>query len=77
MVVRPPEEATESSYRRTVARSLYRLERWQEARELYEGLAAESSDSVRYLGMLGLSAARVGDTAAATAPVTMYAIPVW
>jgi serine/threonine-protein kinase len=44
---------------------LYEAERWNDARRLYEALAAEHPESTHYLVQLGRLAARRGDTAGA------------
>jgi tetratricopeptide (TPR) repeat protein len=71
---RPPGEALQlrlgSYYRYALAECLYRLERWEEARAVYEELLAENPASglgLRSLGRLGAIAARLGDTARARA----------
>ncbi len=62
---RPPEESVQlrlgSYYRYSLAECLYRLERWDEARALYEELLAENPERARYLGPLGAIAARLGN----------------
>jgi tetratricopeptide (TPR) repeat protein len=47
--------------RSLLARALYRAERWDEARVLYEQLARESPDVINHRGALGALAARRGD----------------
>jgi tetratricopeptide (TPR) repeat protein len=71
---RPPGESAQlrlgSYYRYALAECLYRLERWEEARAVYEELLAENPASglgLRSLGRLGAIAARLGDTARARA----------
>ncbi|NIM52508.1 MAG: hypothetical protein GTN62_14350, partial [Gemmatimonadales bacterium] len=59
------EEPESELYRRQLADALYAAERWEEAREVVEGLAAESPDDVGYQGRLGSLAARLGDRAEA------------
>jgi predicted Zn-dependent protease len=60
---RPEEEARAS--RSDLAQALYVAERWEEARVVYEELAAEFPRSIRFRGMVGAIAARTGDTIAA------------
>jgi tetratricopeptide (TPR) repeat protein len=48
-------------YRADFARTLYEAEQWEEARALFEELAAEEPENVSYLGHLGTLAARRGD----------------
>jgi Flp pilus assembly protein TadD len=48
-----------------LAHWLYEAERWNDARRLYEALAAEHPESTHYLVQLGRLAARRGDTAGA------------
>jgi|GEM_PF-1533444 len=47
--------------RGSIAIALYFMERWEEARGLFEELAIESPDNVAYQGYLGTLAARRGD----------------
>ncbi len=47
--------------RAELAELLYRAERWDEARSLYEGLAQEFPENTGYLADLGRLAARTGD----------------
>jgi len=48
-----------------VAVALYNAERWEDARRLFEGMAAEVGEDTWLLGWLGLLAARRGDRAEA------------
>jgi tetratricopeptide (TPR) repeat protein/tRNA A-37 threonylcarbamoyl transferase component Bud32 len=61
----PAEEAEDPGFRRRLADALYHAARWEEAQELYQGLAAESNDNIGALGSVGRIAARMGDTATA------------
>jgi predicted Zn-dependent protease len=58
---RPAGEATSADHSYALAQFLYAAERWEEARELFEELAAEHPDDVDYRGYLGALAARRGD----------------
>jgi DNA-binding SARP family transcriptional activator len=58
---RPGEEQRSEAHRRGLAQALYVTERWEEARVLFEELAAGSPDRVEYTGYLGVLAARLGD----------------
>ncbi len=51
--------------RETLARTFYAAGRWEEARVLFEELAAEQPARVQYIGYLGTLAARRGDRAEA------------
>lgn len=51
----------EADYRYSLAWSLYRAERWQESRTLFEELSAEEPDNIDFKGYLGILAARRGD----------------
>jgi tetratricopeptide (TPR) repeat protein len=64
---RPPEEAARSGYiaLRGLFGVAYYRERWDEARALYERVAATDSSSVTARAALGALAARRGDTATA------------
>jgi tetratricopeptide (TPR) repeat protein len=55
------EEMAPRSQRSGLAATLYLLERYVDARELYQELAEESPETVSYLGNLGVIAARLGD----------------
>ena len=57
----PPEEANQQQNRYRLADALYSVEEWTEAQEIAEGLVTESPEVVRYLGLLGLTVARLGD----------------
>jgi class 3 adenylate cyclase/tetratricopeptide (TPR) repeat protein len=52
--------------RRNLAYALYNAEMWQDAQNLYEQLAAESTESIEYQGYLGTLAARLGEREQAT-----------
>jgi len=56
-----PHEAERRSYQYSVGRTLYWLKRWEEAREVFVRLVAEDSNSVDYLGHLGVVHARLGN----------------
>ena len=49
------------------ARALYNVERWAEARAIYERLAATNPESPEFLAGVGQTAGRLGDTARAEA----------
>jgi DNA-binding SARP family transcriptional activator/TolB-like protein len=51
------------------ARALHNMERWAEARTLYERLAAINPESPEYLGGVGATSAHLGDTARAEAMI--------
>ena len=55
------------SYRSSLAACLYGLERWEDARDLYEGLRAEMPEQPGTLFHLGAIAAQLGDSARAQA----------
>ena len=57
----PQEEKALAVNRWGLARTLYWLNRWDEAETLCEGLHSESPDDVDYHGTLGSIAARKGD----------------
>ncbi len=58
---RPQEEAESEELRYCLAVALCYAERWDEARALFEELAAESPEDMNYMGYLGTLAARRGD----------------
>jgi len=58
---RPQEEAESEELRVCLAHALFYAERWDEARALFEELAAESPEDMDYTGWLGTLAARRGD----------------
>jgi tetratricopeptide (TPR) repeat protein len=62
---RPPEEFTTREARASLAWALCVAERWDEAQGVYQQLAREAPDDVRWLGNLGFLAARRGDRARA------------
>ena len=62
---RPPEEQATSSSRYALARALYLVARWSDARTAFERLASERPDDVNYLTYVGALAARRGDRAEA------------
>jgi tetratricopeptide (TPR) repeat protein len=49
----------EEDYRYNMARTLYRAERWQESRALFEKLSKEEPDNINFKGYLGTLAARI------------------
>jgi len=59
---RPDQEKAGVDNRYSQARTLYVLERWDEAKVLFEGLRSDVSDNINYLGYLGAAAARRGET---------------
>jgi transcriptional regulator with XRE-family HTH domain/tetratricopeptide (TPR) repeat protein len=63
---RPAEQATSRLNRLNLARCLYLAERWDEARALFEELAAETPQSSPYRAELGVLAVRRGDRVEAT-----------
>jgi DNA-binding SARP family transcriptional activator/TolB-like protein len=60
---RPAAERSDAAYRSGLANALYEAGRWAEARALLEELAAEQPSSVSLRGLLGVVAARQGETA--------------
>jgi predicted Zn-dependent protease len=58
---RPQKEKAAAAYRYGLARTLYALEKWDEAKTLFEGLHNELPDDVYYFGYLGSIAARNGN----------------
>jgi tetratricopeptide (TPR) repeat protein len=62
---RPPEEFTTREARASLAWALSVAEHWDEAQGVYQQLAREAPDDVRWLGNLGFLAARRGDHARA------------
>jgi tetratricopeptide (TPR) repeat protein len=58
---RPHDEAETSSHRAGLALTLYVAEQWNEARSLFEELAAVTPHDVNFQGYLGVLAARRGD----------------
>jgi tRNA A-37 threonylcarbamoyl transferase component Bud32/TolB-like protein len=61
----PSERAGNAEARWQYARALYRLDRFDDSRQVAGALAAESPDNVDYRGLLGLIAVRLGNGAAA------------
>lgn len=59
---RPEEENKTRPHRYAIADTLYFLEKWEEAQEIYQGLYDENPESITSLGCLGTVAARLGDT---------------
>jgi tetratricopeptide (TPR) repeat protein len=57
---RPADEQATAAHRRGAARVLDDLERWGDARAVYEALYAQDSTAVEHLGALGVLAARLG-----------------
>jgi hypothetical protein len=60
---RPPDERASRANRRARARVLDDLDRWSEARAIYQTLYNEDSLTVEHLGALGVESARLGRTA--------------
>jgi len=59
---RLPDEGATSALRRRLAITLYLAERWQEAGEVFDSLAAEFPEDIGYtMGYPGVVAARLGD----------------
>jgi serine/threonine protein kinase/tetratricopeptide (TPR) repeat protein len=58
---RPAEEAAKEANRYYLASALNLLERWEEARAIFEALLLEKPDNIDYKGYLGSIAARLGD----------------
>ncbi len=58
---RPSSEAATETHRFALARILCCAERWEDARALFEELAAEDADNVSYRTYLGTLAARLGE----------------
>jgi serine/threonine protein kinase len=58
---RPAEEKASAGNRVSRARSLYALEKWAEAKALFEGLHSDGPDNINYMGYIGATAARMGD----------------
>ena len=57
----PPDDPRDRARRSARALAYYGAERWEEARALYDDLAAEFPDNVNFQGFLGALAARRGD----------------
>ncbi|MGI9182205.1 MAG: tetratricopeptide repeat protein [Longimicrobiaceae bacterium] len=68
---RPDPERQE--HRAALAQTLYAAQRWEEARALFEELAAEQPENIHRLGYLGTLAARRGERAEAERISTMLA----
>jgi tetratricopeptide (TPR) repeat protein len=58
---RPVQEKASIGNRYNQARAFYVLEKWAEAKDLFEGLHKERPENINYLGFLGAIAARMGD----------------
>jgi tetratricopeptide (TPR) repeat protein len=58
---RPEQEKASAGNRYEQARTLYVLERWDEAEAVFTALHSERPESVNYLGYLGAAAARKGE----------------
>jgi tetratricopeptide (TPR) repeat protein len=58
----PPVAAADSTHRRYFAEALYGSERWEDAHQVALTLAQEAPDDVAPLGMVGSTAARLGDS---------------
>jgi len=58
---RPEQEKTSVGNRYKLARTLCFLEKWDEAKALFEGLHNNVPTDINYLGYLGAVAARIGD----------------
>ena len=62
---RPDDERARRGHRRALAHVLDDLERWNDARTIFQSLHNEDSTSVEYLGELGVLSARLGRTSEA------------
>ena len=62
---RPADERATRDHRRTMARVLVDLERWDDARTIYRSLYDEEPATVEHLGALGVLSARLGRTSEA------------
>ena len=62
---RPADERATRGHRRATARVLQDLERWHDARAIYQALYTEDPATVEHLGALGVLSARLGRTAEA------------
>ncbi|MFH1176511.1 MAG: serine/threonine-protein kinase [Acidobacteriota bacterium] len=62
---RPAKEMATEEFRRGLAMALFWAERWEDSRALFESLVAGGSSRVGDAGMVGITAARAGDRAAA------------
>jgi serine/threonine-protein kinase len=69
----PASQQQAEMFRFELARALYQAERWEEARALFESLAAAAPDTLPYQGYLGVLAARRGDSATARQKATALA----
>jgi tetratricopeptide (TPR) repeat protein len=58
---RPDEEKASTEFRFSMARTLYFLERWDEAFTIFEGLNREDPSYIPYRGYVGVTAASKGD----------------
>jgi tetratricopeptide (TPR) repeat protein len=58
---RPSEERTSSGNRYDLARTFYVLGKWEEAKELFEGLHSQVPDNINYFGYLDVVAVQMGD----------------
>ena len=62
---RPEQEKASAGNRYDQSRTLYVLERWDEAETMFTALHSESPENINYLGYLGAAAARKGEKAEA------------
>jgi tetratricopeptide (TPR) repeat protein len=58
---RPESETNTDDYRRQMAFLLFCIEKWEEAKTIYEGLAEENPDNLSYPCYLGLISAKLGN----------------
>lgn len=59
--VHSPDESARVNHRYNVGQTLYWLEQWEEARDVFLQLDAENPNSVDYTGYIGVVAARLGN----------------
>jgi serine/threonine protein kinase/tetratricopeptide (TPR) repeat protein len=63
---RPADEKKTEGFQISLANAFYYSRQWEEARKIFETLAADHPDNIDYQGYLGVLAARRGDRAQAT-----------
>jgi tetratricopeptide (TPR) repeat protein len=58
---RPEQEKMSEGSRYSLARTLYVLDRWNDAKTMFMGLHSDMPENINYLGYLGATAAREGE----------------